>query len=129
GTRIAGGLAEPARLREAVSPTIRNSRRASCPAPRRPLPSSPLSPPASRPPLPASRLSPLASRLHPRRRRFGRVDELVVLVHRQLRSRVFVHYDVGITMQLQRARRHHTRDGSLHRLRNRPRFGFSARHQ
>src|SRR5436309_14142311 len=51
--------------------------------------------------------------LRPRRRRFGRVDELVVVAHGQAGGRLLVDDDGGIAVQLEGTRRHHAGDGSF----------------
>src|SRR6266508_1727538 len=51
--------------------------------------------------------------LRPGRGRFGRVDELVVVAHRQGGGRVVVDDDDRVPVQLDGARRHHARDRSL----------------
>src|SRR5439155_25473728 len=47
--------------------------------------------------------------LSPRRRRLRRVDEVVVVSHRETARGLFVHDHDGVAMQLERTRRHHTR--------------------
>src|SRR5437773_5000584 len=67
--------------------------------------------------------------LRPRRRRFGRVDELVVVAHRQAGGRRVVDDDGRITVQLDGTRRHHAGDRPLDGLGDRLGLGFPARHQ
>src|SRR5881409_673741 len=60
--------------------------------------------------------------LSPRRRRLRRVDEVVVVSHRETARGLLVNDHDGIAMQLQRTRGHHTRHRPFHRLGNCFRF-------
>ena len=64
----------------------------------------------------------LVPALRSRRGRLCLVNEIVVIAHGKFGRRLLVHDDRGIAMQLQRARRDHTRHRPLHRLRNRSRL-------
>src|SRR5438093_1089431 len=67
--------------------------------------------------------------LRPRRRRFGGVDELVVVPHGQVCGCLLVDDHDRITMQLDGTGRHHAGDRSFDGLGNRLGLGLPARHQ